>query len=244
MTVGRIPSVEGGIQPTLLTTKGDIIVATGNATLVRQGVGTNNQVLMADSAQSDGIKYANEATATLTTTGDTLYASGANTLARLAIGSTGQVLTVASGVPSWATPASGATFVGANITGANVSVTNATATTVAFNAETYDTSAFHDNATNNSRITIPSGKAGYYMVTATGLWDANATGRRNLYVVKNGTIISNCEITASASAYPSPNYAMPLSLSVGDYLQIQMYQTSGGTLTFFEPVFTVSYLGA
>ena len=107
MTVGRIPSVEGGIQPTLLTTKGDIIVATGNATLVRQGVGTNNQVLMADSAQADGVKYANEATATLTTTGDTLYASGANTLARLAIGSTSQVLTVAGGVPTWATPASG-----------------------------------------------------------------------------------------------------------------------------------------
>jgi hypothetical protein len=107
MTVGRIPSVEGGIQPTLLTTKGDIIVATGNATLTRQGVGTNNQVLMADSAQADGVKYANEATATLTTTGDTLYASGANTLARLAIGSTSQVLTVAGGVPTWATPASG-----------------------------------------------------------------------------------------------------------------------------------------
>jgi hypothetical protein len=107
MTVGRIPSVEGGIQPTLLTTKGDIIVATGNATLVRQGVGTNNQVLMADSAQADGVKYANEATATLTTTGDTLYASGANTLARLAIGSTSQVLTVSGGVPTWATPAAG-----------------------------------------------------------------------------------------------------------------------------------------
>jgi hypothetical protein len=55
MTVGRIPSVEGGIQPTLLTTKGDIIVATGNATLVRQGVGTNGQVLTADSTQADGI---------------------------------------------------------------------------------------------------------------------------------------------------------------------------------------------
>jgi hypothetical protein len=109
MTVGRIPSVEGGIQPTLLTTKGDIIVATGNATLVRQGVGTNNQVLMADSAQADGVKYANEATATLTTTGDTLYASGANTLARLAIGSTSQVLTVAGGVPTWATPGGSAT---------------------------------------------------------------------------------------------------------------------------------------
>jgi hypothetical protein len=58
MTVGRIPSVEGGIQPTLLTTKGDIIVATGNATLVRQGVGTDGQVLTADSAQADGVKWA------------------------------------------------------------------------------------------------------------------------------------------------------------------------------------------
>jgi hypothetical protein len=58
MTVGRIPSVEGGIQPTLLTTKGDIIVATGDATLVRQGVGTNGQVLTADSTQADGVIWA------------------------------------------------------------------------------------------------------------------------------------------------------------------------------------------
>jgi len=60
MTVGRIPNVEGGIQPTLLTTTGDII-----------------------------------------------YASSASNPARLGIGSSAQVLTVASGVPSWATPASG-----------------------------------------------------------------------------------------------------------------------------------------
>ena len=59
MTVGRIPNIEGGIQPTLLTTTGDII-----------------------------------------------YASSANNPARLGIGSSAQVLTVASGVPSWATPAS------------------------------------------------------------------------------------------------------------------------------------------
>ena len=40
-----------------------------------------------------------------TTTGDIIYASGANTPARLGIGSSAQVLTVASGLPSWATPA-------------------------------------------------------------------------------------------------------------------------------------------
>jgi len=43
-----------------------------------------------------------------TTTGDLFYASAtANTNTRLGIGSTAQVLTVAAGVPSWATPASG-----------------------------------------------------------------------------------------------------------------------------------------
>ena len=53
-----------------------------------------------------GVATANAAVpkSTLTTTGDTFYASAANTPARLAIGSTGQVLTVASGIPSWATP--------------------------------------------------------------------------------------------------------------------------------------------
>jgi hypothetical protein len=43
----------------------------------------------------------------MTTTGDTIYSSSGSTPARLGIGSTGQVLTVASGLPSWATPAAG-----------------------------------------------------------------------------------------------------------------------------------------
>ena len=43
----------------------------------------------------------------LTTTGDTYYASAAGTPTRLGIGSSAQVLTVASGVPSWATPSAG-----------------------------------------------------------------------------------------------------------------------------------------
>jgi hypothetical protein len=43
----------------------------------------------------------------LDATGDILYASADNTPVRLGIGSSAQVLTVAAGVPSWATPASG-----------------------------------------------------------------------------------------------------------------------------------------
>ena len=80
MTVGRIPSVEGGIQPTLLTTKGDIIVATGNATLVRQGVGTNGQVLTADSTQADGVIWATPST-TPTAQGVAVFNSADQTIA-------------------------------------------------------------------------------------------------------------------------------------------------------------------
>ena len=90
MAIGRVPG-ETGIQPSIVTAKGDLIVATANGSVTNQAVGTNNQVLMADSAQADGVKWANEATSTLTTTGDILYASAANTLARRAIGSTGDV---------------------------------------------------------------------------------------------------------------------------------------------------------
>lgn len=46
--------------------------------------------------------------AQLTATGDIVYASAANVAARLPIGTSGQVLTVASGVPSWATPSGAA----------------------------------------------------------------------------------------------------------------------------------------
>jgi hypothetical protein len=46
------------IAPTIVTTKGDLIVATGSGTVVRQGVGTDGQYLQADSAQADGVKWA------------------------------------------------------------------------------------------------------------------------------------------------------------------------------------------
>ncbi len=34
-----------------------------------------------------------------------------------------------------------------------------------FNLEEYDTDGFHDNVTNNSRVTIPTGKSGKYLIS-------------------------------------------------------------------------------
>jgi hypothetical protein len=68
MTVGRIPSVEGGIQPTLLTAKGDLISATAASTVARLAVGSNDQILVADSTAATGLKWATPASGGLTYT--------------------------------------------------------------------------------------------------------------------------------------------------------------------------------
>ena len=65
-----------------------------------------------------------------TTLGDIAYRSAtANTHTRLGIGSTGQVLTVASGVPSWATPAGGGGKVLQVVQGTTTSQTGVSSTT-------------------------------------------------------------------------------------------------------------------
>lgn len=58
MTIGRLPSIEGGIQPTIVTAKGDLIAATAASTPARLAVGSNDQVLTADSSTATGLKWA------------------------------------------------------------------------------------------------------------------------------------------------------------------------------------------
>ena len=57
MTVGRIPSVEGGIQPTIFDAKADLLTATANDTPARLAVGTNEAYLKADSTAATGLKW-------------------------------------------------------------------------------------------------------------------------------------------------------------------------------------------
>ena len=50
--------IDAQIPDSLLTTKGDLIAATGSSTPARLGVGTDGQVLTADAASSAGVKWA------------------------------------------------------------------------------------------------------------------------------------------------------------------------------------------
>jgi hypothetical protein len=129
-------------------------------------------------------------------------------------------------------------------------IANATDTAITFNTEDYDTSAFHDTTTNTDRITIPAGKAGYYLIEARVSLVANATGFRSVNVKKNGsTTVVGADINqqgTSASAVLIQSRVV--SAAVADYFHLNAYQTSGGSLNTDNAAgytfFTMTYLGA
>jgi hypothetical protein len=199
--------------------------------------GTTNQVLAKNSNTDMDFKWVADAagmTNPMTTTGDTIYSSSGSTPARLGIGSTGQVLTVAAGIPSWATPA-GASFVGclAQKSGSQT-IANATQEKLTFaDTDVYDTDGFHDPASNSSRITIPAGLGGYYLVYGLVGWDASTAGRRVLYITKNNTAtlrVTGGFSTATNTVYPSQELMTVVNLSATDYVELEVLQTSGGNL--------------
>jgi len=126
---GNLSAANGGTGQTTYT-KGDLLVTPGGTTINKLAVAADGQVLTADAASTNGVKWAAVSSApTLTlnglsfmtagagsltaavTTGDIPYASGSNTFSKLAIGSTNNVLTVAGGVPTWAAIPSSIAFI-------------------------------------------------------------------------------------------------------------------------------------
>jgi hypothetical protein len=198
-------NANAAIAKTIVDAKGDIIAATAADTVARLAVGTNNQVLTADSTTATGLK--------------------------------------------WATPATGTTFSGCRVTQSTAqTISNASTVTLNFNTETFDVDGYHDNVTNNNRLTIPSGKSGYFLIFAKLNMTANATGGFQGLIRKNGAQVTTWGTKNNTGINGEPAISIVVSGVPTDYFDFAVYQDSGGNLDTISgttaTTFGITYLGA
>ena len=108
-------------------------------------------------------------------------------------------------------------------------ISAATTTALAFNTEDEDTDGFHDNATNNTRLTVPAGLGGLYLVGA--VWGVNSAlgdGKRiTLHIAKNGTTITGSPVesnAASTSERVNVTTTTIIRLAATDYIEAMAWQ--------------------
>lgn len=77
------PAAIGAIASSLVTAKGDLIVATSSGVVTNQAVGTNGQVLTADSTQADGVIWATPSSGGMTLLSTTTLSGASTTISSI-----------------------------------------------------------------------------------------------------------------------------------------------------------------
>lgn len=111
-------------------------------------------------------------------------------------------------------------------------ITSNLSTAVAFDTEVYDTDAFHDTSTNNSRLTVPGGMAGFYRITGGVEWAFNATGVRQASIRLNGSTFLAVSANAPVPVTDPTRQVVTTEyqLVATDYVELVVFQRSGGSL--------------
>lgn len=219
----------------------------GDITAVTAGTGISG------GGTSGAVTITNSMATEITASGDIIVGTGSGTFDNLPIGTTGQVLTADTTVSpykvKWASP-SAASFVGCSVYNSSTQTfANNTETTINFDSEYFDTNGFHDNVTNNSRITIPTGYGGKYLISAANRWVQNTNGARNMMLyVNNVSVMDLMNLPGNAATLSYCFRSVIYTLAAGDYIQIKATQSSGGNLDMYlrtiEMPFSVQWLGA
>lgn len=114
------------------------------------------------------------------------------------------------------------------------SIPSTSLTTIAIDTTLVDTYLGHSNTVNNGRYTCSSSAPGWYQITVSLGFTANATGSRLIEIHKNGTAVklvqtgNDSSRTDIGACLQSTAYVL---LSAGDYLEGFAYQSTAGALS-------------
>lgn len=125
-------------------------------------------------------------------------------------------------------------------------INNLTVTARAFNAEVTDDAGQHDTVTNNSRITFAS--PGLHLIGSRSLWTTNGSGGRLAIIRLNAATDLVSDDRPAGGAYQSTGdsaICIPhVVQNAGDYIELYVGQSSGGTLNHSGGTFNSSSLWA
>jgi hypothetical protein len=126
--------------------------------------------------------------------------------------------------------------------------TSALVTAVSFTAaDLYDNFGGHSPSVNPTRITLAT--TGWYMVYGYAQFAANATGVRELYFsfTRSGvtTFLQTADSRPAQAGQPIRiSLAGPYELQAADYVEMSVFQNSGGGLILQDAGFSITALGS
>ena len=218
----------------------------GDITAVTAGTGISG------GGTSGAVTITNDMATTITAAGDIVIGTGSGTYDNLPIGTTGQILTADTTVSpykvKWATPS----VVGCTAYSSAVSFpyTSATQTIVPLASELFDTNGFHSTSTNTSRVTIPSGYAGKYLLTAYLRLGGTANDYAIIVLFKNGATYGNgldggaLNRTQPGGGTFALNGSTIVEAAVSDYFEIALQANSVSSPATLYAQLNMIYLGA
>jgi len=130
----------------------------------------------------------------------------------------------------------------------NVTITGSVNQQIPFDTERWDTNNIHSTTSNTSRLTCRT--AGKYLIVGNVHWyaDGSGTGTRIVSIRLNGSSFIGRERYEPGNELHTMIVTTIWNLAVGDYVELNVYQTSGGNLDIlndadFSPEFMVQRIG-
>lgn len=242
---GTSGDVTVGIQDGTTTQKGAVQLEDSTASTSTTKAATPNSVKSAYDLANGAIPKS-----LVDAVGDLLVGTADNTVGRLAKGTAGQILKVGASTLEWGSASP--TFIGCAAYNSNFTLGGTGDQLISFPNEEFDSNGFHDNSTNNSRLTIPSGYAGKYLITAhidmngisgyyiNSIRQYNSSGSQ-LTINATGRSFSG---TGGGNNFGGGPLTYIVSAAVGDYFQL-FYNWQGSTTFVGQNArFQIQYLGA
>lgn len=124
----------------------------------------------------------------------------------------------------------------ASATRATLSLANNAVTALGLDTEQYDQTGFHDNVTNNDRMTVPTGFGGLYAISAyVEFLEASSagtpnTGQRGVEITVNGTAVTGSRTDSTAAGDTRLVSSAQVVLAAADIVRVTGFQNSGGAM--------------